>query len=129
VEFPGLVSQTEKLAYLRRASVYVQPTRHEAFGMAIAEAMSCGLPVVSSRSGAVPEVLGDCGLYADPDDPKDLANKVVSLLQDENAGRELGKKARARILENFTYQRRRLEIERVLHRLARNQNEASHPKL
>jgi glycosyltransferase involved in cell wall biosynthesis len=114
VKFPGLVSQEEKLDYLHRAAIYVQPTKHEAFGVGIAEAMSCRLPVISSRVGAVAEVLGDCGLYADPDDPKDLADKIILLLRDENLRRELGKKARERVLANFTYQKRKDEIQKVL---------------
>jgi len=114
VKFPGLVSQEEKLDYLHRATIYVQPTKHEAFGVAIAEAMSCGLPVISSRVGAVPEVLGDCGLYADPDDPKELADKIMLLLRNEDLRKELGEKARERILQNFTYQRRKQEIQKVL---------------
>jgi len=114
VEFPGLVSQEEKIDYLHRAAVYVQPTKHEAFGVAIAEAMSCGLPVISSKVGAVPEVLGDCGLYADPDDPKDLADKIILLLQDQGLREKLGEKARERVLQNFTYQRRKQEIQKVL---------------
>lgn len=114
VEFPGLVSQGEKLDYLHRATVYVQPTKHEAFGSAIAEAMSRGLPVISSKVGAVPEVLGDCGLYINPDDPKDLAEKIALLLKDGNLRKELGKRARERILQNFTYQRRKQEIQKVL---------------
>jgi len=114
VEFPGLISQQEKLDYLHRAAVYAQPTKHEAFGVAIAEAMSCGLPVVSSKVGAVPEVLGDCGLYADPDDPKDLAYKIILLLRDQGLREKLGGKARERVLQNFTYQRRKQEIQKVL---------------
>lgn len=119
VEFPGLVSHEEKLDYLRRAAIYVQPTKHEAFGVAIAEAMSCGLPVISSKVGAVPEVLGDCGLYVDPDDPKDLANKIILLLRDENLRKELGERARERVLHNFTYQRRKQEIQKVLDEVLR----------
>jgi glycosyltransferase involved in cell wall biosynthesis len=114
VKFPGLVSQEEKLNYLHRAEVYVQPTKHEAFGVAIAEAMSCELPVVSSKVGAVPEVLGDCGLYVEPDDFKDLANKIIFLLQNDNVRRNLGEKARKRILKNFTYQKRKQKIKEIL---------------
>lgn len=114
VKFPGLVSQEEKLNYLHRAEVYVQPTKHEAFGVAIAEAMSCELPVISSKVGAVPEVLGDCGLYIEPDDFKDLANKIIFLLQNDNIRRNLGEKARKRILKNFTFQKRKQKIKEIL---------------
>lgn len=114
VKFPGLISQEEKIDYLHRATVYVQPTKHEAFGVAIAEAMSCELPVISSKVGAVPEVLGDCGLYIEPDDFKDLANKIIFLLQNDNVRRDLGEKARKRILKNFTFQKRKQRIKEIL---------------
>ncbi len=117
IEFPGLVGHDEKIDYFHRAMVYVQPTKHEAFGVAIAEAMSCGLPVISSKVGAVPEVLGDCGLYTDPNNPKELADKIIMLLSNENLREELGKKARRRILQNFTYQRRKQEIQDILNRI------------
>ncbi len=114
IEFPGLVGYDKKIDYFHRAMVYVQPTKHEAFGVAIAEAMSCGLPVISSKVGAVPEVLGDCGLYTDPDNPKDLADKIITLLSNENLRKELGEKARKRVLQNFTYRKRRQEIQNIL---------------
>lgn len=48
---------------MQESTIYLQPTLYEGFGFAIAEAMSCGLPVVYLSVGSVPEVVGDVGLY------------------------------------------------------------------
>lgn len=102
VEFPGRVSTEAKLAAYQRASVYLQPTVYEGFGVSIAEAMACGLPVVASRRGAVPEVVGDCGQYVEPDDAATLARETLSLLEHRDAAERLGQAARRRIEREFS---------------------------
>lgn len=73
----------EHLAKLYRCSAaLVYPTRYEGFGIPPLEAMSCGTPVVASRSSSIPEVVGDAGILVDPDDPSELRSAVVSLLDD-----------------------------------------------
>src|SRR5207249_5213140 len=63
VEFLGFVPD-ERLAELyEQASVYVQASLHEGFGMSLAEAMAAGCVPVASRCGALPEVVGDAGVY------------------------------------------------------------------
>jgi len=114
VLLPGRISEKEKLSYFSRSLIYLQPTIHEGFGLAIAEAMSCGVPVVTSRVAAVPEVVGDCGLYADPDDPKNVADKVKLLLVNDELRKELAEKGRQRIKENFSYEIRRQRIKELL---------------
>jgi len=114
IKFVGEVTAKEKIEYLQKALIYVQPTAHEAFGVAIAEAMSCELPVISSKRGAVSEVLGNCGLYVDPDDPKDLANKIIFLLKDNELQKRLGREARNRVLQKFTYAKRKQKIKEVI---------------
>src|SRR5579863_2787005 len=77
VEFLGRLSEAEKIRVLQDACAYVQPTKHECFGVAIAEAMSCGIPVITSRVGAVPEVVGECGLYADAEDSPRIKEHLI----------------------------------------------------
>ena len=111
------VSEAEKIRYMHASTVYLQPTLYEGFGLAIAEAMSCGLPVVTSRSGSVPEVVADAGVYCDPNDVRDIAGKTMEILSDQMLQAELGKKGRLRIEQHFSYERRKTAIHRIIESL------------
>jgi len=71
---------------------YVQPSRAEAFGMAAAEAMAAGLPVIASAVGGLPEVVVDgvTGLLVPPNDPKALAVAMVRIAQDSTLRGRMG---------------------------------------
>lgn len=72
--------RSERLAlYMRDAAALVFPTRYETFGIAAAEAMAAGTPVVTCSSTAVPEVVGDAGIYANPDEPESIVEALVEL--------------------------------------------------
>src|SRR5260370_6932593 len=114
VTFLGVISEEDKVALLRTAFAYAQPTLHENFGVAIAEAMSCGTPVISSPVGSVPEVLADCGLYADPQDHEQLAHGLRRLLKEPGLYQDLQARGRARIVEHYTPARRRELFKEVL---------------
>ena len=88
----------ELLQYYQRATVYVQASAHEGFGIANTEAMSCGCIPVVTNTTALPEVVGDAGFFAPFGDVPATAAAIKRALQSP----ELGKKARARIIENFT---------------------------
>jgi glycosyltransferase involved in cell wall biosynthesis len=113
VQLAGRVSREEKLGLLQGASVYVQPTDYESFGLAIAEAMACGVPVVSHAVGAVPEVVGDAGrLLPAGTGPDQLAAAILDVM--EGAGRELGGRGRRRIQQRFSIRRRREDVAAAL---------------
>jgi glycosyltransferase involved in cell wall biosynthesis len=104
VEYTGWVSDAELSEWFRRASVYVQPSRHEGFGISVAEAMLAGCVPVVSTAGALPEVVGDVGVQLDDTTPSAVADAVRAKLdapEDERAG------ARQRVLERFTLAGRR----------------------
>lgn len=109
--------EKEKIMWLNRAKMFVQPSFHEGFGLAMVEAMSCGTPPVVTRKGATPEVAGDSAIYVPIKSPKVLAQTMIRLMKDDNFRKKMGRKARQRVLENFVYKRRKKEISDIVSRV------------
>ena len=86
VFLPGRVPDVA--AWLRRAAVYVHPARWEGFGLAVLEAMVCGLPVVATNVSSLPELVvdGETGILVPPDDPAKLAAAVERALAEPALG-------------------------------------------
>jgi N-acetyl-alpha-D-glucosaminyl L-malate synthase BshA len=96
VEFLG--ERTDLPSVLRGADLFLLPSESESFGLAALEAMSCGVPVIASRVGGVPEVVidGETGLLAPVGDVSAMAAHVVRLLADAPLRARLGQAARRR---------------------------------
>ena len=89
------------------AEVAVVPSLYEGFSLPAVEAMSCGVPLVSTTGGALPEVVGEddgAALHVPPGDAAALANAVGRLLEDRRMRERLGAKGRERVLERFTWE-------------------------
>jgi glycosyltransferase involved in cell wall biosynthesis len=86
------------------ADVFVNPTRAEGFGFTNVEAQGHGLPVISSRVGAIPEVLedGQTGLLIDPRKPDELLSAMERLASDDGMRRAAGAAARRRFVGRFS---------------------------
>jgi glycosyltransferase involved in cell wall biosynthesis len=65
--------------------------------------MACEVPVVGSNSGEIPNVIGDAGLVTPEGDANALANALMKLMADPALARDLGRRGRARALEQFTH--------------------------
>ncbi len=102
IHFTGYFPEEELPLLYKGASVLLFPSFYEGFGLPVLEAFSCGLPVIVSNVASLPEVAGDAALYVDPNDHKDMARKVESLLDDAILYREQIAKGYARA-EKFTW--------------------------
>ncbi len=105
LELCGRMSQTDLISCYQKASVYCQLSYRESFGVALAEAMSCEcVPVVTERA-ALPEVVGDTGIYVPYDDEKATAKAIEDALRSDK-----GRKARERVKSHFSVKMREAEL-------------------
>jgi glycosyltransferase involved in cell wall biosynthesis len=111
LELTGWISQTALEDTYRRAWVYIQASLHEGFGMSLAEAMLAGCIPVTSNSGAIPEVVGDTGLYIDPAQPKSISQAVLRAFE-MPAGERW--RARQRILDEFPLTKRAEKLNKLV---------------
>ncbi len=92
---------------LPAADVFLLPSQHESFGLAALEAMACGVPVVGSRIGGLPEVIvhEETGYLCDPTDVPCMTAIVLGLLKDEELRRTIGRAGRERAVREFNRDR------------------------
>ncbi len=82
VHLTGFVSDEDLVHLYQRAYALAQPSLMEGFGLPPVEAMACGIPVLSSFAGSLPEVVGPSGVYFDPTDEDAMAGAIRRLLRD-----------------------------------------------
>jgi glycosyltransferase involved in cell wall biosynthesis len=85
VNLLGYVTNANRQLLFRRARMLVLPSFEEGFGLPVLEAMACGVPVVVSNRGSLPEVAGEAASPVDPDDPVALAREMARLLEPDAA--------------------------------------------
>jgi glycosyltransferase involved in cell wall biosynthesis len=105
IEFTGRIDAAELVRHYARAAMAVVPSLYEGFGLPAGEAMACGIPVISTTGGALPEVVGDAGLLVPPADPAALAAAIRRILDHPDYGRALGQRGLERVCLNFTWRR------------------------
>ncbi|MEU4564716.1 glycosyltransferase family 4 protein [Actinoplanes sp. NPDC023936] len=108
VRFVSGISDQELADLFRSATVAAVPSRYEGFSLPAVEAMACGVPLVVTTAGALPEVTGPDGLaslHVAPGDAEALSAAIGRLLDDEPLRRRLGEQGRRRAAEHFTWRR------------------------
>ena len=98
IEYRGQLPSRDLAQQRREARLTVVCSRYETFGLTLTEAITFGCPTVATRSGAFPEIIQDGinGLFCAPENPLDLADKIVMLLDDEVPGESVESAGRAR---------------------------------
>jgi glycosyltransferase involved in cell wall biosynthesis len=106
--FPGAIPHQELPSYYAAVDVGVfSSIADEAFGITIAEAMSCGKPVVASYIGGIPEVVGNeghCGILCSPGNVEELAQAMHALASSPELREAMGKAARERVASLYTWE-------------------------
>jgi glycosyltransferase involved in cell wall biosynthesis len=97
------LSDADLAALLASAQVMCVPSLYEGFSLPTVEALACGTPVVASRAGALPEVVGDAGVLVEPGDVEALVASVAGLLDSSTERDRLSAAGRARALERFSW--------------------------
>lgn len=108
--FTGAISFDRVPEYFKQLDVLVIPTEttkriREQFGRVIVEAMACGVPVIGSTCGAIPEVIDDAGLIFPEGDSEALAGALRQLLSDNELRRQLAQAGRKRVEEHYSWER------------------------
>jgi len=102
VLFKDYIPDEELVEFYRACDIFVLPSIEEGFGLVVAEAMACGKPVVVSDGGALPEVVGDCGIVVPRHNAEILGITLIQLLLDEKKRIKLGEAARKRAIALFS---------------------------
>jgi glycosyltransferase involved in cell wall biosynthesis len=106
VTFESGVSDDRMVELFAEATVAVVPSLYEGFSLPAVEAMACGVPLVATTGGALPEVVGESGttgLLVPPGDPSALAAAIGRVMADAGLAGRLAANARQRVLERFTW--------------------------
>ena len=114
VTWLGPLERDKKIELLRTNEIYVQPSHHEGFGLATAEAMGCGAAIVTCDVGAVRSVVGDCGVYVTPGSPESLAEGIKRVLTDVELRQRLQREGMQRARTVFAPEKKRELLQRYL---------------
>lgn len=105
INFAGSFPHEDVISYYHQADILINPSLTEAFGMSLVEAMACKVPVIATNIGGMKEIVDDekTGLTVKADNPTDLANAILRLLQSENIKKSMGEAGLARAINLFTW--------------------------
>ena len=115
---------TEQLVrYYAEASIVVVPSIYEGFGLPAGEAMASGVPVIATRGGALPEVVGDAGIQVPVKDAEAIAAAIQDLLEDPGKRALLGQAGRQRITRLFSWEIAAEQMTRYYRKVLRDADE------
>jgi glycosyltransferase involved in cell wall biosynthesis len=126
VDWQPYATDDELVALYRRARMLLLPSLYEGFGLTALEAMACGTPVIVSNRASLPEVVGDAGLFVDPEDTGSIAAAIHHLFTDDTLAKthaDLGL-ARAQL---FSWPKTARAVRSILHSVMENPKTSKSP--
>jgi glycosyltransferase involved in cell wall biosynthesis len=110
VRFTGRIENEEFAGYYSKATIAVVPSLYEGFGLPAAEAMACGVPLISTSGGALPEVVGDAGIIVPPADSGALAKEIMFLLNNAEQRKKMAQAGIERVDAIFNWSKAASEM-------------------
>lgn len=106
----------------QKADIFCLPSRStktwvEQYGMALIEAMACGLPVITTSTGAIPEVCGEVALYSQPGNPRSLQTNLDKLIYNVELRRKMGREGRQRAVALYDHRHIALRLRQLYRRI------------
>jgi len=104
IKFLGFIPNLQTLDYYQSCDIFCNPTLYEAVGQVNLEAMACGKPVIGTNVGALPEIItNDVGILVEKENPEQLANAIIRLIENRKMRNQMGKNARKRVEKNYSW--------------------------
>lgn len=113
VIFTGYIEQEDAPLLMNGAKAFLFVSLYEGFGMPVLEAMACGTPVITADAASMPEVIGDCGLLADPMSAESIKECMAKIVNDEVDIEDMTKRALKRC-EDFTWEKAAKVVREVM---------------
>jgi glycosyltransferase involved in cell wall biosynthesis len=121
VIFTGYIDELDKPAIYKGAKIFTFPSLYEGFGLPPLEAMASGVPIISSNTSSMPEVIGEAGVLISPHDLASWVRAISKLNTDEVARRELIEKNKIQI-KKFSWEKTARQTMAVYHKTAEKFN-------
>ncbi|MEK7654123.1 MAG: glycosyltransferase family 4 protein [Patescibacteria group bacterium] len=119
IEFLGHVEPDQIPHYLLQATIFARASRSEGLGNSFLEAMAAGLPVIGTPVGGIPDFLkdGETGIFCKVDDPKDLAEKIKLLINDDPLRRRVALNGRRLVEEKYSWDKIAVQMKNIFQKL------------
>jgi glycosyltransferase involved in cell wall biosynthesis len=118
VSFLGIIEHFRVPGILQEVDIFVMPSIREGFGVAAVEAQAMEIPVVATRVGGIPEVVldGETGILVEPEDSQQLAQAILTLIENPALRSQMGERGRKHVLTNYRWEDNAALMEKLYHR-------------
>jgi glycosyltransferase involved in cell wall biosynthesis len=113
VNFTGRIANEDFAGYYAKATIAVVPSLYEGFGIPAVEAMACGVPLITTSGGALPEVVGDAGMIVPPADASALSRAITYLLNNPDQRKKLAQAGLDRVNSVFSWPKAAQEVAEI----------------
>ncbi len=99
--------------YYNACNIFAFPSLYEPAGLALCEAMSCELPVVASKVGGIPEIVGNCGHYTEPRDYESIRDRLIYVMENKRLAEHMAGEGKKRMVKQHDWDRISRQYERL----------------